>query len=86
LLKSLAEQIFEALSNAELFQKTLTGFNAALSTQQKYQSLLEVAESLSKHLDEDNLIKFILKRARLIGSAERCSLFLVDAGENVMFY
>lgn len=62
LLKSLTHQIFQSLSNAELFQKTLSGFNAALVTQQKYQTLLEVAESLTSQLDEDILISYIMKR------------------------
>jgi hypothetical protein len=41
---------------------TPEGFNAALATQQKYQTLLEVAESLTSQLDEDILISYIMKR------------------------
>eukprot|EP01116_Phalansterium_solitarium_P020028 TRINITY_DN5788_c0_g1_i1.p1 TRINITY_DN5788_c0_g1~~TRINITY_DN5788_c0_g1_i1.p1 ORF type:complete len:1275 (+),score=428.42 TRINITY_DN5788_c0_g1_i1:108-3932(+) len=78
MLHSLNTQVFDALSNAELFHKTLSGFNAALITQQKYQSLLEVAELLSSQLDEDELINFVMKRAREMVNSERCSLFLVD--------
>lgn len=69
---SLSQQIFHALSNAELFHKTLLGFNAALSSQQKYQVLLEVAESLTSQLDENKLIPYIMRRARELVNAERC--------------
>ncbi|PRP78206.1 3'5'-cyclic nucleotide phosphodiesterase family protein, partial [Planoprotostelium fungivorum] len=81
-LELVSEQIFGSLSNAELFHKTLSGFNAALSTQQKYQSLLEVAESLTSQLDEDKLIEFIMKRAMELVNAERSALFLVDNETN----
>ncbi|KAH3756086.1 3'5'-cyclic nucleotide phosphodiesterase family protein [Pelomyxa schiedti] len=82
LLQSFASQISEAVGNATTFTTTLRGFQAAMSTQHKFQALLEIAESLTKHLDGENLIKMILQKARTLVDAERSSLFLIDASAN----
>eukprot|EP01105_Mastigella_eilhardi_P001676 TRINITY_DN119_c0_g2_i2.p1 TRINITY_DN119_c0_g2~~TRINITY_DN119_c0_g2_i2.p1 ORF type:complete len:1202 (-),score=363.18 TRINITY_DN119_c0_g2_i2:104-3595(-) len=79
LLQAFSTQVCEAIQNASVFTKTLDSYMASRSTQKKFQALLEVAESLTMHLDSSGLIQSILQRARELVDAERSSLFLIDA-------
>eukprot|EP00727_Mastigamoeba_balamuthi_P009031 m51a1_g4750 hypothetical protein (1508) ;mRNA; r:400532-409181 len=82
LARAFIAQAGEAIQNASVFSRTVSSYKASVSTQHKYQALLEVAESLALHLESEDLTEMILQRARELVDAERSSLFLYDAQTN----
>eukprot|EP00727_Mastigamoeba_balamuthi_P002427 m51a1_g12181 hypothetical protein (975) ;mRNA; r:293-4272 len=82
LLRMFVAQVSECVQNAGLYSKTASSLQAAVSTQAKYQALLEVAEALAVHLEGEGLVAMILSRARELVNAERSALFLIDESTN----
>jgi GAF domain-containing protein len=81
LLDAFVSHCSESIQNATVFGKAIGGYQASVSTQRKFQALLEVAESLALQLQSGDLVAMILQRARELVNAERSSLFLVDEDE-----
>ena len=77
-LSRLAPVIIASLNSSEVVERSYQGLEEAMMSQQRLQSLLEVAETLSGQLQIDDLIPSIMNRACELVKADRCSVFMVS--------
>ena len=78
ILARLAPVIIASLNSSEVVERSYQSLEEAMMSQQRLQSLLEVAETLSGQLQIDDLIPSIMNRACELVKADRCSVFMVS--------
>jgi len=78
LLSRISRFVITALRSSELLEKGFDNLDYSLKSQERLQSLLDVAQTLSGQLEIGVLIPNILTKACELVKADRCSLFMFN--------
>ena len=70
--------VLQSLDNADLYSAVDHEFQDSTNEREGLAVLLEVVEVISSQLDTNRLVELIMEKGRLLTSADRCSLFLVN--------